>query len=67
MDNQSVFVNLTSENMEDAKKLKEGSVITVKYSGSNIHNKLIRPVFYRSRIDMTWKELVDQYNVHNKK
>lgn len=47
-----------SENMEEAKKVKEGSVITVKYSGTNAHGKLQYPKFFRERIDVNWNDII---------
>ena len=65
MDGQSIFVGIHGENIEQAKNLKVNTVITVKYSGVNVYNKLIQPVFFRTRnsaSDMNWNELVYQYN-----
>ena len=44
--------------MKEAQKLKENEVITVKYSGVNVYNKLIQPVFMRIRNDVSWSDIV---------
>ena len=62
MDGQNVFVNITEENSEETKVLKTKDVITVKYSGINIYNKLIQPNFFRVRSDFNWKDIVEQFN-----
>ncbi len=49
-------MNITEENLEAAKNIKSGSVITVKHSGVNVHGTLLYPQFYRERLDVTWKE-----------
>ena len=46
----------TSDN-EQAKKIKERSVITVKHSGMNIHGTLLYPQFYRERLDLNWNNV----------
>ena len=64
-----MFVNVNNENLEISKKIKENTVITVKYSGVNVFNKLIHPVFYRSRNsseDVSWTDLVDQNQSQSK-
>ena len=53
---KTIFVGL-KDNLE-AKKLKEGSVITVKHSGTNVHGTLQYPKFYRERTDVTWEDLI---------
>ena len=68
LDGQTVFVGFANIDTE-AKKIKEKSIVTVKYEGVNINNKLIKPTFYRSRnnkADMSWSELVLQYEDYNK-
>lgn len=37
-----------------AKKVKKGSVITVKYFGVNAYENLQFPQFYRERVDVGW-------------
>ena len=56
MNGKEVFVNV-SENSEEAKLIKPGSVITVKHSGSNVHGTLMYPQFYRERLDVQWEDL----------
>ena len=46
-----------AENEEEAKKIKVGSVITVKHSGVNVHGTLLFPQFYRERTDVNWQDL----------
>ena len=68
MDGQQLFVSVDGENLDKTKKMKENTVITVKYSGMNIYNKMIQPVFFRTRnssADMTWSDLVKQYQNNN--
>ena len=68
MDGQTLFVSVNTEDLEKIKKMKENTVITVKYSGMNIYNKMIQPVFFRTRnssADMTWSDLVKQYQNNN--
>ncbi len=48
MNGDSIFVALT-ENLEEAKNVKPGDVVTVKYNGVNIYEKLQQPMFYRVR------------------
>ena len=58
-------MKILQTNLKEAQKVKENEVITVQYTGTNVHNKLIFPTFMRSRnnrTDLSWKELVDQYN-----
>ena len=55
-----MFVALKqTENLEEAQKLKENSVITVKYSGVNVYNKLIQPIYMRVRNDVSWSDVVE--------
>ena len=66
MDGQVIFVAVHGENIDQSQKLKENTVITVKYSGINVYNKLIQPVFFRTRnssADMSWSDLVKQYKL----
>ena len=51
-----------AENAEEAQKVKENAVITVKYSGTNVYNKLIQPEFMRKRNDVSWSDIVEQQN-----
>jgi uncharacterized protein (DUF427 family) len=46
------------ENYEEAKKVKEGSIITVKHSGVNVYETLQYPQFYRERTDLKWEDLI---------
>ena len=55
---KNLFVGL-SENSEEAKKVKEGSVITVKYLGTNAYGTLQYPKFYRERTDVKWDDLIN--------
>lgn len=71
VDGQIVFVGIHGhDKLSEAQNLKENDVITVMYSGVNVYNKLIQPIFYRKRktsaADKSWKELVEeyQYNVN---
>jgi hypothetical protein len=50
---KQLFVGIV-ENYEDAKKVKEGAVITVKHSGINAYGTLLYPKFYRERTDIKW-------------
>jgi hypothetical protein len=55
MNGDNVFVGIT-ENLQEAKKLKRGDIVTVKYSGVNIYDKLMQPTFYRLREDdVNWQ------------
>jgi hypothetical protein len=58
MNGKDVFVGL-SDNYEEAKKVKEGSVITVKYLGANVYGTLQYPKFYRARNDVKWEDLIN--------
>jgi hypothetical protein len=42
---------------KEAKGVKEGSVITVKHTGTNVHGTLLYPQFFRERIDVNWDEI----------
>jgi hypothetical protein len=57
MNGKNLFVGL-SDNYPEAKKVKPGSVITVKHLGSNIYGTLQYPKFYRERTDVKWKETI---------
>jgi hypothetical protein len=57
MNGKNLFVNVT-ENSEDAKKVKAGAVITVKYTGTNMHGTLMYPQFYRERTDVIWNDII---------
>lgn len=59
-DGQKVFVGIPSELHNSAKQCKLGTIITVKYSGKNLYNKIIQPQFYRIRNTETWEFLVQQ-------
>lgn len=52
--------------MEEAKMSKENTVITVKYSGVNIHGKLIKPIYFRRKLDCNWSTLLFNFNNENK-
>ena len=56
MNGKEIFVGL-SDNYEEAKKIKAGSVITVKHLGTNIFGTLQYPKFYRERTDIKWKNI----------
>ena len=58
MNGKSLFVGF-SEKSEEAKKVKEGSVITVKHLGTNVYGTLQYPKFYRERADLTWNDLIN--------
>ena len=51
-------MNIPNES-EEAKRVKEGSIITVKYQGVNVYGTLQYPKFYRERTDITWAELIN--------
>jgi hypothetical protein len=57
LNGKNIFVGL-SDNYQEAKKVKEGSVITVKHSGTNAYGTLQFPKFYRERIDVKWEDLI---------
>jgi hypothetical protein len=54
---KALFVGL-SDNYTDAKGVKEGSVITVKHSGTNVYGTLQYPKFYRERTDVKWQDII---------
>jgi hypothetical protein len=43
---------------KDTIKIKEGAIITVKHSGSNVYGTLQFPKFYRERLDVKWDDLI---------
>ena len=43
---------------EQAKKIKEGAVISVKYQGRNVYGTLQYPQFYRERNDVKWEDII---------
>jgi hypothetical protein len=47
-----------SDNYNEAKKVQEGAVITVKHSGTNVYGTLQYPKFYRERTDVKWDDLI---------
>lgn len=57
LNSNKIFVGL-SDNYEEAKKVKQGDVITVKHLGANIHGTLQFPKFYRARTDVKWENLI---------
>ena len=65
MDGQVVFVtiNKIETNIEEVINIKTNSVITVKYGGTNVYNKLIQPVFMRCRADLNWSEFVQIHSI----
>ena len=56
LNKQSIFVKIV-DNVEAAKNLKPGDVITVKHTGMNAYGKLLYPQFYRERTDVNWTDL----------
>jgi hypothetical protein len=46
------------DNYEQAKQVKEGSVVTVKHAGANVYGTLQYPKFYRERTDVKWEDLI---------
>jgi hypothetical protein len=54
---KKIFVGIT-ENAEEAKTVKVGSVITVKHLGTNVYGTLQYPKFYRERFDCVWDDLI---------
>lgn len=50
-----IYVPITKELLGDAKKIKEGSIITVKHSGIDANGSLMFPQFYRERKDVKWQ------------
>ena len=57
MNGKTIYVGL-SDNYMEAKKVKPGSVITVKHLGTNVHGTLQYPKFYRERTDTKWEDLL---------
>jgi hypothetical protein len=55
---KTLFVGF-GNNYEEAKKVKEGAVITVKHMGTNAYGTLQFPKFYRERIDVAWNDLIN--------
>jgi DNA ligase-1 len=53
-----LFVGL-SDNYQEAKKVKQGAVITVKHLGSNVYGTLQFPKFFRERTDITWNDIIN--------
>jgi hypothetical protein len=47
-----------TDNYDEAKRIKEGAIITVKHSGTNVHGTLQYPKFYRERTDVAWIDLI---------
>ena len=47
-----------TENQEEAQKVKEGTVVTVKYMGTNTYGTLLYPKFFRVRTDVLWNDLM---------
>jgi hypothetical protein len=58
MNGKKLFVGF-GDNTEEAKGVKEGSVITVTYSGTNAHGTLLYPKFFRERTDVKWEDLIN--------
>ena len=58
MNGKEIFIGI-SENHDEAKKVKEGSVITVKHTGTNVYGTLQFPKFYRERTDVKWDDLIN--------
>ena len=56
LNGKSLFVPIRTETQE-TKRVKNGSVITVKHSGMNVHGTLLYPQFYRERSDLQWSDL----------
>jgi hypothetical protein len=54
---RNLFVGL-SDNFPEAKKVKDGSIITVKHQGTNVYGTLQFPKFYRERTDVKWEDLI---------
>ena len=57
MNGKKLFVGM-NDNLSEAKKVKQGAVITVKHSGANVYGTLQYPKFYRERNDVNWDELI---------
>jgi hypothetical protein len=54
---RDLFVGL-SDNYNEAKKVKEDAVITVKHLGTNVYGTLQYPKFFRERTDVKWEDLI---------
>ena len=57
MNGKHIFVGF-GEKKREAQKVKEGAVISVKYSGVNAHGTLLQPAFMREREDLFWNDLI---------
>ena len=58
-DGKNLFVTVSlKEFNEQAKKIKEGAVISVKYQGRNVYGTLQYPQFYRERNDVKWEDII---------
>ena len=57
--NGKKLVVAINDNYEEAKKVNTGSVITVRYLGTNVHGTLQFPQFYRERTDVKWEDLIN--------
>lgn len=60
LNGNSLFVNISKQTKEEAKKVAVGSVITVKHSGVNVHGTLLFPQFFRERNDVNWNEMLNK-------
>ena len=58
MDGKNIFVPFKTGEADQAKKIKEGSIISVKYSGVNVYGTLQYPKFYRERTDVKWEDKI---------
>lgn len=58
MNGKPLFVGV-GDNVEAAKKVKEGTVITIKHMGENNHGTMQCPIFYRERTDVVWDDLIN--------
>jgi hypothetical protein len=56
---KTLFVRI-SDNYQEAKRVAEGTVVTVKHGGTNVYGTLQFPKFYRERKDLAWDELLGQ-------
>ena len=54
---KELFIGFNDNSLQEAKKLKEGSIITVKHLGTNVYGTLQFPKFYRERTDVTWEDV----------
>ena len=61
LDGQTVFVNIKDTESNEIKKVDKDTIITVKYSGVNVNNKLITPEYFRIRPDVKWRELQKEF------